>query len=75
MNQNHSTTSNFEQVRVRDDRLPEVHSNFDEASGIISEASDGDELKDSIRIEDSSDEFLTSLTDLDENGSSSTEVE
>ena len=57
VNPNHSTTSDFKQVRVCDDRLPEVHSDFDEASGIISEASDGDDLKDSIRNEDSSNEF------------------
>ena len=73
--QNRPTTSDFKQVCVRDDRLPNVHFDFDEASGIISEALDGDELKDSIRNEDSSDEFLTSLTDQDENGSSSTEVD
>ena len=73
--QNHPTTSDFEQVRVRDDRPLEVHSDFDEASGIISEASVGDELKDSIGNEDSSDEFLTSITDQDENGTASTEVD
>ena len=65
--QNRISTSDFEQVRVRDNHLPDVHFDFTEASGIISEASDGDEFEDSIRNEDSSDESLTSeASDRDE---------
>ena len=65
-NQYYSTTSDFERVHVRDDRLPGVNSDFDEASGIISEASDVNEFNGSTSNEDSSDEFSTSLTDQDE---------
>ena len=65
------STSTFDSVS----HLPEVHSNLDETSGIISDVLDEDELKGCIGNRGSSDGFLMSLAEHDDNSSFSTKID